>query len=79
VDSPAIVVEHESASFRRMMKYVDPSRAPTLPKQIMEVNPSHPIIKKLHEIRGTKPSLATLVLQQVYSNDIQLQIYLFCL
>ena len=30
--SPAVVIDHESASFRRMMKMVDPTRAPTQPK-----------------------------------------------
>jgi len=32
VDSPALIVDHESASMRRMMKYVDPQRIPELPK-----------------------------------------------
>ncbi len=66
VDSPAVIVDHEAATYRRMMKYIDPSRSPTLPKQQLEINPSHPIIKKLNDIYLINASLAQLVAEQVY-------------
>lgn len=65
VDSPAIIVDHESASFRRMMKYVDPSKAPELPRQQLEINPKHPLIIKLNKMREEKPNLAKSVAEQV--------------
>jgi len=70
VDSPAIIVDHETASMRRMMKYVDPSRAPELPKQQMEINPKHPLILGLNELRGTNASLAKVIAEQLYDNAL---------
>eukprot|EP01116_Phalansterium_solitarium_P016149 TRINITY_DN3684_c0_g3_i1.p1 TRINITY_DN3684_c0_g3~~TRINITY_DN3684_c0_g3_i1.p1 ORF type:complete len:740 (-),score=390.53 TRINITY_DN3684_c0_g3_i1:133-2352(-) len=70
VDSPAIIVDHESASYRRMMKYVDPSRAPELPKQALEINPKHTVIRKLNAARLAKPNLAKLVAEQVFENAL---------
>jgi len=70
VGSPAIIVDHESASMRRMMKYVDPTRAPELPKQQLEINGKHAIIKRLATLRTTNPTLATLVTEQVYDNAL---------
>lgn len=70
VESPAIIVDHDSASFRRMMKYVDPSRAPTMPKQQLEINPSHALVKRLNEIREQKPGLAKLVAEQIFDDAL---------
>jgi hypothetical protein len=49
------VVDHESASFRRMMRFVDPNRAPQLPKQNLDINPAHPIIIKLNQVLYSFP------------------------
>lgn len=54
-NTPAIVVDHESASFRRMMRFVDPNRAPQLPKQNLDINPAHPIIIKLNQVLYSFP------------------------
>jgi TNF receptor-associated protein 1 len=70
VGSPAIIVDHESASMRRMMKYVDPTRAPELPKQQLEINGKHPIIKGLASLRKNNPDLATLITEQVFDNAL---------
>jgi len=67
VSSPAIVVDHESASFRRMMKFADPSRPQKLPKQRLEINTSHPIIIKLNSVRRLNPAFASLIAEQVTS------------
>jgi len=69
-DSPAIIVGHDSATFRRMMKYVDPSRAPAISKQQLEVNASHPVMKKLVEMHSSKPNLAKLVIEQIYDDAL---------
>jgi TNF receptor-associated protein 1 len=66
VDSPAIIVGHDSSAYRRMMKYVDPQRAPTLSKQQLEINPKHPVIKKLYISTTTKPRLAHTIAEQVF-------------
>ena len=69
-DSPAIVVGHESASMRRMMTMVESGRAPPLAPQILEINPTHPIITRLNDARGPKPDLAAKVANQVFSNSL---------
>lgn len=66
--SPAVVVDHESASFRRMMKFVDPSRANSVPKVQLQVNTKHPIIKSLNEIRLEHPDLAKDIADQIMDN-----------
>lgn len=66
--SPAVVVDHESASFRRMMKFVDPTKANSLPKVQLQVNTKHPIIKNLNEIRVEHPDLAKDIADQVMDN-----------
>lgn len=70
VDSPAIIVDHESASMRRMMKYIDPQRTAELPKQALEINPKHPIIKGLNTLRTNDEILAKLITEQVYDNAL---------
>jgi len=71
VDSPAIVVNHgETANFRRMMKFVDPARAPPLPKQQLEINPNHEIIVQLGELRQSNPELAVVVANQILDNAL---------
>eukprot|EP01090_Pellita_catalonica_P008048 TRINITY_DN186_c0_g1_i1.p1 TRINITY_DN186_c0_g1~~TRINITY_DN186_c0_g1_i1.p1 ORF type:complete len:681 (+),score=163.80 TRINITY_DN186_c0_g1_i1:181-2223(+) len=68
--SPVLIVDHESASYRSMMKYVDPSRTPTLPKQKLAVNVNHPIIKNLDKQRDSNPEFATLVAQQLFDDAL---------
>jgi len=70
VDSPAIVVGHESAAMRRMMTMVEAGRAPELPPQILEINPSHPIITSLAEARLVSPEIAERVAEQLFSNAL---------
>jgi TNF receptor-associated protein 1 len=76
--SPAVVTDHESASLRRMMRMVEASagkegealrlEAHMLPKQTLEVNPSHPIITRLHAIRTASPDLALIAAEQLVDN-----------
>jgi HSP90 family molecular chaperone len=71
VSSPAIVVDHESAAVRRMMKYVDATgHQVDLPKQKLEINPTHPILVNAFKIRNSKAELSKLILQQVYDNAL---------
>jgi len=70
VDSPAIVVGHESAAMRRMMTMVEAGRAPELPPQTLEINPAHPIIRSLAAARDSQPDVAQRVAQQLFSNAL---------
>jgi len=70
---PAIVTDTESASMRKMMRYVNVNDGSgidklPLPKQNVEINPNHPIIAGLNVIRTNKPSLAKICADQVYDN-----------
>mmetsp|Transcript_27019 Transcript_27019/g.64527 ORF Transcript_27019/g.64527 Transcript_27019/m.64527 type:complete len:864 (+) Transcript_27019:93-2684(+) len=72
VSSPAIVTDNESGALRRMMRMVDASDGTRdtmpLPRQNVEINPSHPIIVGLYNIRETEPLLAKVLAEQVYDN-----------
>lgn len=75
VDSPAVVVNHESASLRRMMKLLDQEEklgkfVSTLPKQEMEINPNHPIIVHLYSMRNSNPKLASNIARQVFDGAL---------
>lgn len=66
--SPAVVIDHESASFRRMMKMVDPTRAPTQPKVQLQINATHPVILRLNQVREADAQLARDVAEQIMDN-----------
>eukprot|EP00934_Nitzschia_sp_Nitz4_P001782 Nitzschia sp. Nitz4//scaffold109_size72162//56677//58868//NITZ4_005855-RA/size72162-snap-gene-0.98-mRNA-1//1//CDS//3329532790//1782//frame0 len=72
VSSPAIVTDNESGAMRRMMRMVDTAdgtrNTMPLPKQNVEINPSHPIIVGLFNIRDSEPVLARILAEQVYDN-----------
>ena len=70
VDSPAIVVGHESASMRRVMSMVEAGATPPLPPQKLEINAKHPIIRQLATLRETNGELATVVAKQMFSNAL---------
>ena len=70
VNSPAIVVDHESATTRKMLQMMDQDSVPELPKQKLEINASHQILVGLHAARHSNPELAKLVAQQVYDNAL---------
>jgi len=72
-DSPAIVTDHESGALRRMMKMVNEAnagRSAELPPQVMEINPSHKIIRYLSAARAADASkpVAELIAQQIFDN-----------
>jgi len=69
-NSPAIVVDHQSAAVRKMMAYVDAKGAAELPKQKLEINPAHPTMVKLLKMKDSNSKLATLVAEQVFDNAL---------
>jgi HSP90 family molecular chaperone len=69
--SPAVVVDTESGAMRRMIAMVSASdgrEIDTLPKQQVEINPSHPIIVGMNAIRQAEPTLAKVLAEQVFDN-----------
>ena len=71
VNSPAIITDNESGMMRRMMQMVDNSNgrdSMPLPAQNVEINPSHPIIIGLHDLKEREPVLAKVLAEQVYGN-----------
>lgn len=68
--SPAIVVDHESAAVRKMMKYVDASGSHDLPKQKLEINTKHPVVIKLAKLKDSNPELAKLIAEQIFDNAL---------
>jgi len=68
--TPMIIVDHESASFRRMMKAVDPQNTPELPRQQIQINSKHEIILGINELRFKDEVLAKDALEQVFDNAL---------
>lgn len=70
--SPAIVTDHESGAVRRMMRLVDTQDGNRdyvpLPKQHVEINPSHPVIVGIYDTIKSEPTLARVLAEQVYDN-----------
>jgi HSP90 family molecular chaperone len=70
--SPAVVTDTESGAMRRMMRLVDtadPGRETAkLPKQQVEINPAHPVIVGIYNIREREPTLAKVLAEQVFDN-----------
>jgi TNF receptor-associated protein 1 len=69
--SPAVITNNQSGAMRRMMRLVetqDGKDASALPKQQVEINPSHPMIACLNSIREKEPILAKVCAEQIYDN-----------
>ena len=75
--SPALIINSESASMRRMLRYVEQSDAPApLSKQRLEVNTRHPIMQRLaHSLTAAagaggqqEEAVRRLVVEQVFDN-----------
>ncbi|KAI9471031.1 MAG: Hsp90 protein-domain-containing protein [Benjaminiella poitrasii] len=70
---PAIVLEHESPAMRKMMQMMQGSaRMEELPPTptVLEINPDHPVMKGLFNIRRHNPELAKIVTEQIYDNAL---------
>ena len=77
VGSPAIITNHESAAVRRMMKMVQHQTGGTAmgapaSNQQLEINPSHPIIRGIHETKDRRggDTVARLATEQVLDNAL---------
>ncbi|KAI8987219.1 Hsp90 protein-domain-containing protein [Pilobolus umbonatus] len=70
---PAIVLEHESPAMRKMMQMMQGSarmeEVPPTPT-VLEINPDHPVMKGIFNIRDNNPDLAKMITEQVYDNAL---------
>ncbi len=73
MDSPVVALSADAfmtPQMRRMMKAMNPeSDAPTV-KVHLEINPSHPLIRRLAVTRAESPDNAKLVAEQLLDNAL---------
>lgn len=70
VDSPAVVVDSNrwgTSTMRRLLRAMH-QEGDVAPKLNLELNPRHPLIRRLHALRGQDAALAELVARQLYDN-----------
>ena len=72
VDSPAVVVDQEQAmtrSMRHILKQMRKEGAPEPEHKLdLELNPRHPVIVQLEQIRARDENLASKVAEQIFDN-----------
>eukprot|EP00698_Gefionella_okellyi_P009900 TRINITY_DN2541_c0_g1_i1.p1 TRINITY_DN2541_c0_g1~~TRINITY_DN2541_c0_g1_i1.p1 ORF type:complete len:577 (-),score=169.98 TRINITY_DN2541_c0_g1_i1:75-1805(-) len=68
--SPAIINKPENAMMRKMMKLTDAAAGGALSKHALEINPAHPIIRKLNAARTVDESTAKAVAEQIFDNAL---------
>ena len=72
VNSPAVLLESDrtlTSSMRRILKAVQKDKdAKTQDKQDLELNPRHPILVRLDQVRQTDEALAIKVAEQIHDN-----------
>ncbi|KAL0136721.1 hypothetical protein V8B55DRAFT_1440258 [Mucor lusitanicus] len=66
---PAIVLENESPAMRKMMQMMRMEESPSTPT-VLEINPDHPVMKGLFNIRNQNLDLAKLVTEKIYDNAL---------
>ena len=73
VDSPAMALNADkfmSPHLRRMMKAMNKEGAETPLRVSLEINPRHPVIKRLSAAQSTSPEKAGLVAEQILDNAL---------
>ena len=74
--SPAIVVDHDTAGRRRLMRMMSQEQTDgrlPLPPQTLEINPTHPIIQGINKARlggEDEQKRGAVVAQQVFDNAL---------
>jgi len=70
LSTPCIIVDAESASYRRIMQMMQAKKTGQTAKQQVEINSSHPVILKLDKLRTKDESLAKLIVEQIFDNAL---------
>lgn len=72
-DSPAVLVDHESAQMRKIYRMTGQAAGPP-PKFNMQINPQHPLIRKLYTLSQSSSNddteTAGLLVEQVFDNAV---------
>ncbi len=72
VGSPAAALNADrmmTPSMRRILKAMHQETGAPAPVRL-EINPAHPLIRKLHGLKDANPELARLVTEQIYDNSL---------
>lgn len=72
VSAPALAITPEgemTPQMRQMMKALKPDEIQA-PKVILEINPRHELVKKVHQLRSQDADLATLLSEQILDNAL---------
>jgi TNF receptor-associated protein 1 len=67
IGTPAIISNPENPAMR-MMRQMYGNKNETLPPQTMEVDPTHPMIKKIYETKDSNERVAKVVAEQLFNN-----------
>jgi molecular chaperone HtpG len=73
VDSPAIALNADRSTpphLRRLMKAMRTESAPEAPRVNLEINPRHPLIRRLSSASSAEPEKAALVAEQILDNAL---------
>jgi len=70
LSTPCIIVDAESASYRRIMQLMQNKKSQQTAKQQVEINSTHPVILKLDKLRAKNPDLAKLICEQIFDNAL---------
>eukprot|EP00042_Codosiga_hollandica_P045596 m.465976 g.465976 ORF g.465976 m.465976 type:complete len:696 (-) comp57057_c0_seq1:99-2186(-) len=70
ISYPAMVVDHEASSVRRLRKTWNPELFSHIPAQKFEINPAHPLIVQLNAVRKSNADTAKAVTQQIFDNAL---------
>jgi len=78
-DSPVVLLSpdgHVTSSMERVMRHI--TKDQSVPKKLVEVNPTHPMIKNLAKAHGQNPDdeFVTLATEQLYESALLLEGYL---
>merc|ERR1712137_631123 len=65
--TPALVTGHQVESMRRMMEMAGMA-SPELERFDFEINPEHPVIVRINNLRHTNADMASLIMGQVFDN-----------
>lgn len=72
-DSPAVLVDHESAQMRKIYRMTGQAAGPP-PKYNMQINPQHPLIRKMYTLSQSSGDedveTAGLLAEQVFDNAV---------
>ncbi|EDQ92695.1 uncharacterized protein MONBRDRAFT_31056 [Monosiga brevicollis MX1] len=70
VDTPAIIVDHDSVALRQLQQMQNSGMGLTLPPQVLSINLKHDVVKGIHEMyqKDSASDMAALAARQLFVN-----------